>query len=354
MKFLTFKKYRNWEYWPSFMFYIPLLPYGCYLALKSRSFGFFSAVNPGIEESGNGLESKFKTLQLIPEKYRPKSIFVPTEEKIQTTLQKLSRSEISFPLIIKPDIGFRGLLVKKIDTEHELFNYLKRFRSLNLIIQEYITLKNECSIFYYRNPDEKMGSITSFTLKKYLSVTGNGKSTLLALIRKDERAKKYEDLVSEINKIDLYTIPSMNEKIILNVIGNHSKGTQFINGNNLINNELTLFLDILSKRIDGWYFGRIDVKYNSFNELQKGEHLKILELNGIISEPTHIYDASNGTYLKAIRSLKKHWRILFTIGVKNHHLKNSHYTDLPYLLNLYFRYKKYVRKISKLSRTNKF
>ena len=57
MKGIRFKKLTNWEYWPSYMFYVPVVPYAIYLALKSRSFGFFSAVNPAIEGSGNGLES---------------------------------------------------------------------------------------------------------------------------------------------------------------------------------------------------------------------------------------------------------------------------------------------------------
>jgi len=72
----NFKKIRNWEYWPSYMFYIPVVPYAFYLALKSRSFGFFSAVNPAIKGSGNGLESKYETVQLLPKKYKPTSIYI--------------------------------------------------------------------------------------------------------------------------------------------------------------------------------------------------------------------------------------------------------------------------------------
>ena len=39
----NFKKITNWEYWPSYLFYGPLLPYAFYLAIKAKSFGFFSA-----------------------------------------------------------------------------------------------------------------------------------------------------------------------------------------------------------------------------------------------------------------------------------------------------------------------
>ncbi len=349
MKGIGFKKYTNWEYWPSYMFYVPVVPYAFYLALKSRSFGFFSAVNPAIEGSGNGFESKYDTVQLIPTKYRPKTIFIKIGAELNEILPLIRKNNIQFPLIIKPDIGFRGLLVQKINTEDELYQYLHKYNSINLIIQEFIEYKNECGIFYYRLPGEKTGKITSITLKKYLTVLGDGKSTLLELIINDDRAKIYTSLISEINKDKLQTIPQEGKEIILNIIGNHSKGTQFIDGNHLINSDLISFFDTISNNIPGWFFGRVDIKYNSLEELTKGENLKIIEINGIISEPTHIYDAEKGSYFKALKAIKNHWKLVYQIGVKNHQLKSGNYTNLSFLIGLYFNYKKYLKKVKILS-----
>jgi hypothetical protein len=340
---------KEWEYWPSYMFYVPLLPYAFYLAFKARSFGFFSAVNPSIEGSGNGLESKYKTLQLIPSKYKPKSIIISKNKNILKVVSNLENENINYPLIIKPDIGFRGLLVKKINSEVELKNYLKKYNSIDLIIQEFIDYENECGIFYYKIPGEINGKITSITLKKYLSVLGDGKSTLFELIKKNKRAKNYLNLVLDLNKDKLNNIPDKNENLVLTFIGNHSKGTQFINGNHLINKSLENIIDTINKDINGWNYGRIDVKYNSFEELLKGENLKILEINGVISEPTHIYDASKGSYLKALKSIKKHWGIIYKIGVKNKQLNNIEYTNLKYLINIYFKYKTYIKTVKKLA-----
>ena len=156
-------------------------------------------------------------------------------------------------------------------------------------------------------------------------------------------------LISELNKDKLHTIPLKNKEIILNVIGNHSKGTQFINGNHLITKKLTKFFDNLSNDISGWYYGRVDIKYNTFEELTRGENLKIIEINGVISEPTHIYDSSKGTYFQALRSIKDHWGIIFKIGMKNKKLTKANFTNLKYLINLYFSYKKYLKKVSALS-----
>jgi len=345
----SFKKFTNWEYWPSYLFYVPLLPYAFYLAIKARSFGFFSAVNPGIEGSGNGLESKYKTLKLLPSIYCPNSIFVEKGENIQNILSKITKNNIEFPLIIKPDIGFRGLLVTKIKDEAALSAYLKKYNSIDLIIQEFVEYKNECGIFYHRIPGEKTGKITSVTLKKYLTVVGDGNSTLSALILNDERAKRYAKYLNELNKDRLALIPKKDEEIVLNIIGNHSKGTQFINGNYLISRELERLLDHINTEIKGWFYGRIDVKYNNFEELLKGENFKIIEVNGIISEPTHIYDASKGSYFKALKSIKNHWKLIYIIAVKNKKLNNGKYTNLSDLMAVYFNYKKYIKKINNLN-----
>ncbi|MDD3721814.1 MAG: ATP-grasp domain-containing protein [Lutibacter sp.] len=345
----SLKKFTNWEYWPSYLFYVPLLPYAFYLALKARSFGFFSAVNPGIDGSGNGLESKYKTIQLLPPKYCPNSIFIEKRENIEEILPKILENGLKFPLIIKPDIGFRGLLVTKINDKNELSIFLKKYNSINLIVQEFVEFKNECGIFYHRIPGEKLGKITSVTLKKYLTVLGDGNSTLLSLIVNDKRAKHYLKLIIELNKDRLQLVPKNKEEVVLNVIGNHSKGTQFIDGNHLINSELEHFLNKLNAKIEGWFYGRIDVKYNNFEELLKGKNFKIIEINGIISEPTHIYDASKGSYFKALKSIKNHWKIIYIIGLKNKKLNQAKYTNFNDLIGIYYDYKKYLKKVNALN-----
>ncbi|MDP3359616.1 MAG: D-alanine--D-alanine ligase [Lutibacter sp.] len=352
MRIPIFKKITNWEYWPSYLFYVPLLPYAFYLAIKARSFGFFSAVNPGIEGSGNGLESKYKTLLLLPSNYCPISVFIEKGENLENILPKINKNNIEFPLIIKPDIGFRGLLVTKIKDEAELSGYLKKYNSINLIIQEFVDYKNECGIFYHRFPGEKRGKITSITLKKYLTVVGDGNSAISTLILYDERAKRYAKYLFKLNKDRLELIPKMKEEVVLNTIGNHSKGTQFINGNYLINNKLECFLDELNAKIDGWHYGRIDLKYNNFDELMKGENFKIIEINGIISEPTHIYDAATGSYFKALKSIQNHWKLIYLIGTKNKKLNKGNYTNLSYLIAVYFNYKKYLNKVNALNTTS--
>jgi hypothetical protein len=144
---------------------------------------------------------------------------------------KIEHQQLKFPLIAKPDIGFRGLLVKTIASEIELKKYLNTY-NIDIILQEFIAYKNECGIFYSRNPTTDKGVISSITLKKFLTIIGDGTSTLHQLILSDKRAKLYIDLLVELHQNNLKSIPKNLEILQLSVIGNHSKGTQFLNGNN--------------------------------------------------------------------------------------------------------------------------
>jgi hypothetical protein len=338
-------KFKAWEYWPTYMFYLPNIPYAAYLALRAKSLVFFSATNPSIKHSGNGSESKYATIELIPAAFKPISLFIKANDPIPNTLENLHKKNIQFPLIIKPDIGFRGLLVKRIKTEIELIDYLTKHQNLNLIIQEFIDYKNECGIFYHRLPNEPKGKITSITIKKYLTITGDGNTTLKELILKDKRALLYLPLLTELHQQNFGLVLKNGEEFILNIIGNHSKGTQFINGDYLINQALETAIDSIMQQIPDFFYGRLDIKYNSFDELKRLQNFKIIELNGIISEPTHIYDPSKTTYMKALKEIRNHWKLIYKIATFNHKVNNVKYDKISDFLSSLNQLKKYTALI---------
>ncbi|MBK8052567.1 MAG: hypothetical protein IPK35_04610 [Saprospiraceae bacterium] len=96
-------KLVNYEYWPTWFFYIPIGVYVLYLMAKSRSIVYFTNVNPSIKDSGIYRYSKFAVLEHISEKYKPKTILIKSGEK-----PDILKSEFTFPLIAKPDMGERG------------------------------------------------------------------------------------------------------------------------------------------------------------------------------------------------------------------------------------------------------
>ncbi len=342
------KRFTQWEYWPAYMFYIPNIPYVVYLAVKARNFTFYSAVNPAIKSSGNGTESKFETLELIPKNYIPNSIFVSENRDFEIIIKKLHTKGIDFPIIAKPDVGFRGMLVEKIYSDKELATYLNNY-PIPIILQEYIDLPNECGVFYYRIPGQESGAINSLTFKSFLSVVGNGFSTLAELISFDKRAQHYNKQLQKKHAVKWNQIPRKGEKIILSYIGNHSKGTQFLNANHLIDKDLIHTFDKIKDQIEGWNYGRLDIKYNTWEELKQGKNFVIIEINGAISEPTHIYDSYQTTYFNALKVFRQHWKFLYIIAVKN--IENGvssknfleFWSEVKWLLG-------YIKKVKKLTK----
>ena len=338
-----FIKLFNWEYWPTQAFYYPLIPYFIYLALRARHTCFFTAANAGIEGGGIGFESKYQTILKIPAAYRPITIRVLSTLPSLEIQQAIEQAGLLFPLIAKPDVGYRGLLVKKVHTLEELVDYLHQY-AIPFLIQEFLQFPEEVGVLYHRFPNETKGKITSLTLKQFLQVTGNGQHSIMELMENDQRAKLQIERIRTLGKIDLQSIPAKGEVVRLGEIGNHSKGTRFINGNHLINDALTHTFDQLSKNINGFNYGRFDVKCTSLSSLQEGKDFKIIELNGVFSEPTHIYDPFGSTYLGSIKDLRHHWSIIQRVGAKNHEL-GVPYWPLLKMLRALWAFKRYALSV---------
>jgi hypothetical protein len=308
-------KIFSWEYWPVWVVYFPVSFYFLYLSIKARSFFFFSASNPTIETGGMFFESKWKIFQLVPKEYYPTTILVNDGEDITSIEQRLKFAGIFFPVIAKPDRGERGWAVKKINGIEELTAYKAAF-NVSFLIQSYINYPIEMSVFYYRHPLQKKGMVTSVTLKKLLTVTGDGFSTVEELIKRNDRSFLQYDKLKKQNKIDFTCIPAKGEQQVLVPIGNHVLGATFLNYNHIIDEQLTDTIDKISQRIDGFYFGRYDLRCNSIEDLKMGKNFSILEVNGAGAEPAHIYEPGF-SFFKAQLTIAKHFRMMYKAAREN-------------------------------------
>lgn len=309
-----FIRLKSWEYWPFGIIQFPVILYFLWLSLRARSFLFFSASNPGIVMGGMLGESKYHVLKKVPAQYTPITLFVPVPCRKQEVLTILKKNNLQLPVIFKPDLGERGFMVQRIFSETDIDNYLEKMKH-DFIIQELVDLPLEFGVFYLRFPHQSRGSVTSVVMKEMLSVTGDGVSTLQQLILKKERAslqwKKLKEMFS--HRWD-ERIPK-DEKVELVSIGNHCLGTKFLDGNHLINEKLTDTFDALGKSIEGFYFGRFDLRCATLDDLYKG-NVKILELNGCGAEPAHIYHPGSSPF-KAVKVLIQHWKNIFLIAREN-------------------------------------
>ncbi|MEO7989054.1 MAG: hypothetical protein ABI663_05895 [Chryseolinea sp.] len=307
-------KLTSWEYWPFGIVQFPLFIYFAWLSLRSRTILFFTASNPGITMGGMFGESKYEVLKKIPPQYIPKTILIEAKSSKQDVLKAMAENGFQLPVIFKPDLGERGFMVKKIKSEIDINLYIEQL-PFSFLIQEFVDLPLEFGVFYTRFPQDEKGRVTSVVMKEMLHVIGDGVLPLKELILQKDRAKlQWENLkVAYQNQLD--EVLENGKALELVSVGNHCLGTMFLDGSHLINDKLSETFDCISKRIDGFYFGRYDLRCNSINDLYMG-NIKVMELNGCGAEPAHIYQPGY-SLRKALAVLFTHWRNIFLIAQEN-------------------------------------
>ena len=313
---LFLHKLFNWEYWPFQIVYIPIYFLWAFYALKARSIFFFNASNPTIKNGGFMAESKKEIYDIIPQKYYPKTNLVLEKSNFENVLSEIEKSQIKLPFIAKPDIGLRGSAVKKIDVIEDLKVYHDK-ANFDYLVQDLIPFPNEVGIFYVRFPSEKKGKITGIVSKEFLIVEGDGISSVEDLIVRNPRYALQLKILKQEYGDQLKDILMKGEKRNLVPYGNHARGAKFIDSSHLISDKLTKVIDDMCQEIPEFYFGRLDVMYDNWADLEDGKNFAIVEINGAASEPTHIYDPKHSIFF-AWKELARHITYMYKISVENH------------------------------------
>jgi hypothetical protein len=318
-----FIKLSNWEYWPFYIVYIPAYFYWIILAIRNKSIFFFNTSNPTIKNGGMLMESKKEIYDILPKGYYPGTLLFKSSDNAAETIKQIKNNHFNYPLIGKPDIGMQGLAVKKLEDENDVIAYAKSSR-VDFLIQEFIHLENEVGIFYYRYPGEKKGKISGIVSKEFLTVTGDGVSSIEGLLQKDPRFILQIPYLKSTSSDLLEKVLTKGEILLLVPYGNHARGAKFVDAAHLVNDKLENTIDTLCQKVPGFYFGRLDLRYNTWVELEEGKNISIIELNGAGSEPTHMYDPKHSIFF-AWKEIIRHWKILAKISRMNHLQKNIPY-----------------------------
>lgn len=308
-------KIFNYEYWSWWIFYLPMAPYWLYQAIRTRSLTFFTVTNPGIEAGGFYGEKKMEILKNIQPDLLPKTIFINKDTEFENVDNLLIINNLQFPIIAKPNIGERGNNVAKLIDLEALKKYHRNTKE-DYIIQEFIPFEIELGVLFSRLPDEKKGKVSSITIKEFLTVTGDGKSSIEELILNNTRARFQYKVLKERLGEGIKEVLKNGEKRLLEPIGNHCRGTKFVNANHLINSQLDEIFTNASKNFEGFFYGRFDMKVKSIEDLYAGKNIRIMELNGVSSDPGHIYDPDYHLW-QAYRDLKWHWKRVADISIQN-------------------------------------
>ncbi|MFA9221670.1 MAG: hypothetical protein ACEQSL_10820, partial [Sediminibacterium sp.] len=216
---------------------------------------------------------------------------------------------------VKPAKGCRGRGVEFIHSENELQQFILNCQE-KMVLQSLIPFKNEVGIFYVRMPKESRGRITGIVEKKGIEITGDGIHSIKELVQLSERYALHLIHLEKDSSLNLNEILPEGKTKELSSIGNHARGATFFDVTFRNNEKLERVFDSISFQIEGFYYGRFDVKFESWELLEKGESFSIVELNGANSEPTHVYDPKH-SYFFALNEFRKHWKIMAEISGKN-------------------------------------
>jgi len=330
------------ELWPPWIFYIPVVGYWLWLALRHRSLTLPTAANPSIYSGGFIGETKSEILDLVSPEDRPlvadwaiitRPLQGSSREVLAAAHEVMAAHGLTYPLVAKPDRGQRGDGVQPVADDAELAAYLEGFPTGEpLMLQELIAVPvpecpvtgetcdladaREAGVLYWRHPDAERGTIFSLTLKLFPEVVGDGRRNLRRLIEEDPRAGRLRTLYLDRFPDELDQVLEPGERHSLVFSGNHCQGTIFRDGTHLVTRELSERLDAVARAMSGFYFGRFDIRFTNLDAFLRGEDIRIIEINGASGEATHIWDSSVRLG-DAYRTLFTQFRILFEIGAAN-------------------------------------
>ncbi len=280
--------------------------------LRARAVWFFTPSNPKLTFGGMEGEPKKEMYDLLPEGFYPSTFNVLPGQDFSGIEQQRTACKISYPLIVKPEVGGQGVLFRKLDDAQQLEQYHKNV-TVEYIVQALVNYPVEVCIFYYRYPGHPKGVITGMLQKTLLQVRGNGVNTLEQLILTDPKASKYFNHLKKAHISHLQDIVPAGEKYILSYAANRHRGAQLVNLEKEIDDKLLSLLDGISNRIDDFFYGRYDIMCKDIESLKQGKDFAILEYNGAGAGPTHIY-SNDYSITRAYKELCMHWKKLYEVS----------------------------------------
>jgi len=311
------------EFWPPWIFYIPLAPVLLYLAARHKGPMTFTCANPGIAHGGGVVgESKIEILRKL-EKAKGHIVgtaFIaagPTPDARADEVERCAQNDPSlggYPLILKPNEAQRGHGFKVVRNREEAKRYFDSM-TRDALLQEYHPGPCEVGVLWAREPGADRGAIFSVTRKVFPVITGDGKRTLERLIWAHPRYRMQAEKFLKRYDAERDRVLAEGETMRLAVAGNHCQGTMFLDGSDLITPEFERAVDeaAMSFEDGGLDFGRFDLRYSSDDDLRAGRGFKIIELNGTMSESTNLYDPGKPVWW-SYGVLFRQWRTLYRIG----------------------------------------
>ena len=280
---------------PKWLNCIPLVTQWVWLGLRYGSVSLPSCANPTITCGGmvgEGKQEYFNVMGAFAKRYIAPFITISVQNggTVECALSEMQQ-HMNFPIVVKPDVGWCGYGVKRIDDAQALATYLNSFpHGQTALLQRFIPEAGEAGVFYMRHPEQETGDIIGILLRYYPKVRGDGVQTIAELIAQDARLKRVATSPLHHPAYDPRAVPALGEEVRLSLIGSTRVGGLYCDGEAHITPALASVFDAIAKDMPEFYVGRFDIRYESLEQLRQGEGFTIMEVNGAGSEAVHAWD----------------------------------------------------------------
>jgi len=318
---------------PPLLFYIPLVVQWLWLGIRRGSLSLPALANPHIEVGGLWGESKcayFDMMQgnqrawLAPYAGLTRGLNGSAAGDLKRALAAMAGAGLDFPVVAKPDIGWRGFGVRLAADRAALAAYIAAYpEGAKMILQQPVDWDGEAGVLYARLPGEERGRIVSLTLRYFPHVVGDGRTSLRDLILRDGRTAW--KLAAHLGLDGMHLgaaesrfeqVPAEGETVRLSFIGSNRVGGLYADGRAYITEPLTERFDAIAKAMPEFYYGRFDVRFAAIERLAEGEDFSIIEINGAGGESINVWDPRM-KLVQVYRELFYQQRLLFEIGARN-------------------------------------
>jgi hypothetical protein len=307
---------------PRWIGLMPMVLNWCWLGLRYCSLTLPSAANPQITAGGLVGDTKSEYFAGMGAHARSKVapyVMLRAEggDMLAAALSAMGEAGLTFPVVAKPDQGWCGYGVRRLDDTLGLADYLARYPAgESLMLQRYLDEQGEAGIFYVRHPGQSTGGLLGILLRHYPQVTGDGASTVAQLIEADVRLHRAVCNQREHEcRHDPDEVPAAGDTVRLSLIGSTRIGGRYEDGSDSATAELTAAIEAVAHDMPQFHVGRFDVRYSTLQDLRSGR-FTIMEVNGAGSEAVHAWDPKYSVW-QVYRMVFAKQRLLFALGAAN-------------------------------------
>ncbi len=280
---------------PKWLNLVPMVAQWLWLGLKYRSVTLPSSANPRITAGGLVGEGKLEYFALMGPVARAATadhvgVRITDDTCVDDVIDAMRGAGLDFPVVVKPDLGWCGFGVRRIDDAVALADYVARYpEGETVVLQRYLPQPGEAGLFYMRHRNDACGSIIGILLRHYPSVTGNGRDTVATLVSRDPRLQRTLRDVQHDCAYDAERVPAIGEQVRLSTIASTRVGGLYEDATDALTPALLERVEAIARDMPELHVARFDVRYATLDALQRGE-FTIMEVNGAGSEAVHAWD----------------------------------------------------------------